>query len=741
VIVLYNVLDRARAGVECVPLAPAIDAHAMVTRTTAAGVQEVIEAQWVPDLVMSDSPFSTFDSFPVHSQLYTQETTNLEYDFAWNPPPPPRASASRSRFGQCTTSARLCFAVQVPALGTARYTISFVNQTVAAASSKTHGSSIAVHSSTQPTYSDCFMQLLASTGSDVAWQPSSAITAAATVWVHGSTMSAGLCSHLGGMLCAVRNRTSGITRRVVQSFGVYQSRWSGAYLLRTELGLEFAKGFGAALGVLALLLLSARVSFRCATWLTGIYWIPCFMMPKALPDSAPYPYASSSPPDGSRMRVRDRMVKSLVPAVWHGSIALLAAFLFVGGVRAESVGGLEWGFAAAILYLVTLAMYQRSVAHRRSFVAAFLIHTFFALFGVSVALWLLRAYHLYPVSMRDSPFAVVRGSLVQEVASIAMGYPIATVLRLTTPPPPSAEDRESLQEQGLEFTVHGRALPAQELVLRFEADLSRSAAVSNPWVSALQMPGVSALSPPLNTLLYTDSGTRTHVLRSPRFRTISPIASNFFPMQSHSHLESAEGVGMSLTSAQSVSVSSLRSGQLDVLVHRFPVRDDGLGLSTGVDDVRPATLRLWLQLEEQVQSAWQHRQRSAALNRPFLRLFETSPPPHNRRTPSPPNGELPSGVHLLALMPLTASHAAMLGITPPPNVAIRIVVGDVACVTWSLILPSLYALLNARPDSAPRALTISLTSVTDEYDPSACLQSPAIHTLALRLVPSAPFQS
>uniref|UniRef100_A0A8C6K9E6 mannosyl-oligosaccharide 1,3-1,6-alpha-mannosidase n=1 Tax=Nothobranchius furzeri TaxID=105023 RepID=A0A8C6K9E6_NOTFU len=137
-----------------------------------------------------------------------------------------------------------------------------------------------------------------------------------------------------------------------------------------------------------------------------------------------------------------------------------------------------------------------------------------------------------------------------------------------------------------------------------------------------------------------------------------PLQANFYPMSSSSFLQDSTS-RLSLLSAQSQAVASLRSGELEVVLDRRLQQDDNRGLGQGVTDNKLTASLYHLLLEDRVGGAQVHH---LSLLAHLASLSLCHPPitmaaPTNTEVPKlhpflPLHSSLPCDIHLLNLRTL-----------------------------------------------------------------------------------------
>ncbi|CAD5121439.1 unnamed protein product [Dimorphilus gyrociliatus] len=144
-----------------------------------------------------------------------------------------------------------------------------------------------------------------------------------------------------------------------------------------------------------------------------------------------------------------------------------------------------------------------------------------------------------------------------------------------------------------------------------------------------------------------------------------PLQANFFPATQFAFVESAEGKRFNVLLGQSHAVSSLKNGQIDILLDRSPTEDDGKGLGGGVEDMRPSNTYVTIFFEKTKAPAEPTLSQPSLLLR-HLSLFLNNPPlifaftENSRVTSSLLKATLPCDVHLLTLRKESANTCLMI---------------------------------------------------------------------------------
>jgi alpha-mannosidase II len=182
-----------------------------------------------------------------------------------------------------------------------------------------------------------------------------------------------------------------------------------------------------------------------------------------------------------------------------------------------------------------------------------------------------------------------------------------------------------------------------------------------------------------NRLFYTDlNGFQT--MRRETYSKI-PLQGNYYPMPSLAFLQCPGGRRFSLHSRQALGVASLNKGELEIMLDRRLIHDDGRGLGQGIMDNRPSRVVFQLLVERnttasspghpdvafKVPSLLSHLV-NARLNYPVHAFFDTPQAFTNiqattQSTVVDPNfaplrGDLPCDLHIVAMKLLRPSQPA-----------------------------------------------------------------------------------
>jgi hypothetical protein len=168
---------------------------------------------------------------------------------------------------------------------------------------------------------------------------------------------------------------------------------------------------------------------------------------------------------------------------------------------------------------------------------------------------------------------------------------------------------------------------------------------------------ISRFSTNLGTkgLFFTDSEgmefeQRVRNVRPWNYTITEPIASNYYPMNQAAYIkDSATNLQFTLLTDRSRGVSSLTDGQLENMVHRRLLFDDGRGVGEPLNESDIVRTTEFAVVTQPSLSAAQHRPGSVLLNNPTILAF-TSGQPQNWITQwTPMATSLPNNVHLLNL--------------------------------------------------------------------------------------------
>ncbi|KAG0553507.1 hypothetical protein M758_12G017800 [Ceratodon purpureus] len=181
-----------------------------------------------------------------------------------------------------------------------------------------------------------------------------------------------------------------------------------------------------------------------------------------------------------------------------------------------------------------------------------------------------------------------------------------------------------------------------------------------------------------NRLFYTDlNGFQT--MRRETYSKI-PLQGNYYPMPSLAFLQCPGGRRFSVHSRQALGVASLNKGELEIMLDRRLIHDDGRGLGQGIMDNRPSRVIFQLLVERnstassparnpdlvsKVPSLLSHLV-NARLNYPVHSFFDTPQPFTSIQATtqsslvepnfSPLRGDLPCDMHIVAMKVLRPSQ-------------------------------------------------------------------------------------
>lgn len=181
-----------------------------------------------------------------------------------------------------------------------------------------------------------------------------------------------------------------------------------------------------------------------------------------------------------------------------------------------------------------------------------------------------------PIVKSGGEMVISVGSLVQEVFS----YPETT--GETTPISHSTRlynVEESIQELFIEKEYHVELLGNfndNELIARYKTDINNS------------------------RIFYSDLNG-FQMSRRETYDKI-PLQGNYYPMPALAFMQGWDGRRFSVHSRQSLGVSSLKNGWLEIMLDRRLSRDDGRGLGQGVTDNRPMNVVFHILLESNISS-------------------------------------------------------------------------------------------------------------------------------------------
>lgn len=179
-------------------------------------------------------------------------------------------------------------------------------------------------------------------------------------------------------------------------------------------------------------------------------------------------------------------------------------------------------------------------------------------------------------------------------------------------------------------------------------------------------------------LFYTDlNGFQT--MRRETYSKI-PLQGNYYPMPSLAFLQCPGGRRFSLHSRQALGVASLNKGELEIMLDRRLIHDDGRGLGQGIMDNRPSRVVFQLLVERNSTASLPGRNSdlaskvpsllshlvNARLNYPVHAFFDTPQPftsiqATTQSTVVGPNfaplgGDLPCDLHIVAMKMLRPSQ-------------------------------------------------------------------------------------
>lgn len=104
-----------------------------------------------------------------------------------------------------------------------------------------------------------------------------------------------------------------------------------------------------------------------------------------------------------------------------------------------------------------------------------------------------------------------------------------------------------------------------------------------------------------NRLFYTDlNGFQT--MRRETYSKI-PLQGNYYPMPSSAFLQCPGGRRFSIHSRQALGVASLNKGELEIMLDRRLIHDDGRGLGQGIMDNRPSRVVFQLLVERNISAS------------------------------------------------------------------------------------------------------------------------------------------
>ena len=363
--------------------------------------------------------------------------------------------------------------------------------------------------------------------------------------IHGDTVSIYLCED-GVRICgailreqhAHENQGSMLLTPTVieQVFNLYRAPLSGPYMLRTEMGIFVGMGVWKPLLVALLTAVTTRILLLLCVALS--------VKAKLLSDSqGPLPLNSA--------------FLFLLTVLEHLTLFCATSTTLSLGMRLKSSAGESLGKGLGVLAGLILG---RTFPSRwtLSLVAV-------GVSGVAAGMLLQQSLHAIPSQIELQQAVLVEGALFDE---LSVSFTIGTggketefcsqVLRvLHTDSLRKNGEGRTLYPWHVEMSLQTRSLASHELMLRF--------------ITSLRSDGVWS----------TDNG----LFLSRHVRTILAfLPEHVFPTQSISRIaDSVSASALYLISSVATGATSLADGQLEVMLHRRPQRDDGAGMAEGVD--------------------------------------------------------------------------------------------------------------------------------------------------------------
>jgi len=374
----------------------------------------------------------------------------------------------------------------------------------------------------------------------------------------------------------VTQRDGGREHRLGQRFLLYPSFFDGAYILRTEFGSFVAAGFGGAFVVTILLTVAA--------WLVTAAWRWWSVWRRRQRKAAGLARAGWA-------AVLDRREAQLVSAVLCFGAGLLAFSL---GLRHFGSYGTDYGICCgAVAGLVVGAALGRSLRRAAGLVAL-------VLFGAVVGLFGLTPLHGMPVVPEGPVVSLTLHGVLFTEHTVGFTYrnaenvgQIVQVIRIGTASGMGGEDGTLYD---VEVSVAADSTPYTGLAMRWETSLASGGT------------------------FWTDNGLG---LVAREHNVLALIPYNVYPSVGTNQLRDLRtGEAMTVAVSTAHGVTSLASGQLEMLLHRSPVRDDGNGLDEMVSrtENEPFLSTMWVTLPSS-----EHRPRQSALAldyRPMVHVLD-----------------------------------------------------------------------------------------------------------------------
>jgi alpha-mannosidase len=153
--------------------------------------------------------------------------------------------------------------------------------------------------------------------------------------------------------------------------------------------------------------------------------------------------------------------------------------------------------------------------------------------------------------------------------------------------------------------------------------------------------------------IYTDDNGWEYQQRTYDSNQALPIPANFYPSIYHSYISGQNNAELSLISDRSRGVSSQSNGQIETMIHRRLLQDDGRGVGEALDDTDIVHPVLRVSFDSPNVSAQVRHQQAYQLNYPPTVYYATTPNHMNwiqtYVTDYSAMVDLPPAIHLLSL--------------------------------------------------------------------------------------------
>jgi hypothetical protein len=157
-----------------------------------------------------------------------------------------------------------------------------------------------------------------------------------------------------------------------------------------------------------------------------------------------------------------------------------------------------------------------------------------------------------------------------------------------------------------------------------------------------------------NTTFYTDANGREIQTRILNYRAEWPVdvtqpqAGNYYPVNTRIFIQDeSQNEQLTVINDRSQGGSSLRSGQMELMVNRRTTHDDGRGVGEPLDEDIVVRGKFWLFFDTIHQSSELHRLYAERLQNPFAAFF-TDDSSVSFTSPSFSSAELPENLHLVS---------------------------------------------------------------------------------------------